>query len=228
MTLKFQRGKPGRDQTWAIGTQATNPDDTALLAIAFLYHVQAQRRLATGHRQIDVAENLGIQQGAVQHTMPVVDIVALAQRIQVVALSGVLLSGQLQGIENGAVIGDRAQRVGTPGVDQPEFVIDEAHIEGRIVDDQLGTLDEVPEGIGNLGEDRLVGDSLIGDAVDPDRLCIDQALRIDVLMVGASGQAAVDHLHRADLDQAMAFLRVDTCRFGIENNLTHLRPLGKQ
>ncbi len=35
-----------------------------------------------------------------------------------------------------------------------------------------------------------------------------------------AGQPAVEHLDTTDLNDAVAFLRVDTCGFGIEDDLT--------
>src|SRR5690606_4214595 len=40
--------------------------------------------------------------------------------------------------------------------------------------------------------------------------------------IGVSGEAAVNHLHSPDLDQAVSITGLDTCRFGIQYNLAHL------
>ena len=157
-----------------------------------------------------------------QDPVAVLDVIALAQRVQAVALAGVHVAGQLQGVEDPAVLGDRTEpRLASPGIEQAELVIHEAHVEGRVVDHQLGTLDEGPEGVGDLGEHRLVGDPLIGDAMHADGLGLDVPLGIDVLVVGVAGESAVDHLHRPDLDQAMAVTGVDAGGLGIQDDLTH-------
>ncbi len=86
--------------------------------------------------------------------------------------------------------------VGALGMDtQPgELHVDEAHVEGRVVDDQLGTFDELEEAVGDLGEARLVGDVIIGDAVDRDGALVDLPIRVEVDMEMPPGQAPADDL----------------------------------
>src|SRR5688572_26673827 len=61
-----------------------------------------QRRLAAGHGQIDVEQDLRIEQCAVQLAMRVVDAVALAQRIKAVALTRMHLPRQRQRVDHRA------------------------------------------------------------------------------------------------------------------------------
>ena len=37
-----------------------------------------------------------------------------------------------------------------------------------------------------------------------------------------TGQPTVDELHTADLDDAVALGRLEACRFGIQNDLSHV------
>ncbi len=184
--------------------------------------VEQQRGLAAGHRQVDLGQDLGVEQGAVEDAVAIVDLVALAQRIQAVALAGMLVPRHLQGIEDAAMLGHRPQpRLAADGVEHRQLMVDEAHVEGRVVDHQFGTFDEGPEVIDDLGEDRLIGDPFVGDTVHGDRLCLDLPLGIDELMVGTPGEPAVDHLHRADLDQPVALPGVDTRGLCIKHYLPH-------
>src|SRR5690606_30341070 len=73
--------------------QPANHPDLAAGRIAATLAGQQQRGLATGHDQVDVCQDLGVEQGAVQITLGVVYAVALAQRIEAVALIGVLIPG---------------------------------------------------------------------------------------------------------------------------------------
>ena len=59
---------------------------------------QRQAGLATGHGQVNVGQDLGVEQGAVQLTARVVDTIAFAQRIEAVALARVTGPCHGQGI----------------------------------------------------------------------------------------------------------------------------------
>jgi hypothetical protein len=56
--------------------------------------------LAAGHRQVDVGKDARIEQCTVQLARRIVDVVALAQRLQAVALSGMQLARQRESIEH--------------------------------------------------------------------------------------------------------------------------------
>ena len=64
-----------------------------------------QAFLAAGHRQIDLGQNLGVEQGAMQRTVRVVDAVAIAQGVEVVLLARVQILGHAQGIADGVADG---------------------------------------------------------------------------------------------------------------------------
>src|SRR5690606_16247038 len=177
---------------------------------------QYQRRLAAGHDQIDIRENLGVQQRAVQLPLGVVHPVALAQGVQGVALSGMLVPGQQQGIHYRTVVGHA-----TVTAKPLQLGIDEAHVERGVVDHQLGAADEVHELVGHVGEQRLVRKKLVGDPVDLEGALFHLPLGIDVDMEVPAGQAPVEQLDTADLDDAMSFPYLDTRGFGIQNDRTH-------
>ena len=73
--------------------------------------IQQQRRLPARHQQVDVRQQLGVDQRAMDVTFGRVDRVTLAQRIQAVALPGVNLACQRQRIEHGRVLPDLRLRV---------------------------------------------------------------------------------------------------------------------
>ena len=62
--------------------------------------IERQGDLAAGHGQVDVREDAGIEQRAVQFAARVVDAVALAQRIQIVALPGMHLARERQRVQH--------------------------------------------------------------------------------------------------------------------------------
>lgn len=193
-----------------------------LIAVAFTALAgQIELGLATGHQQVDVRQDLRIQQGPVQGTVRVVDAVTIAQNVQVVALAGEEIPRHRQGIRDAADI----RRLETQA-ELAELVVHEAHVEGRVVGDELGAANERDEIIRYLAERGFVRQEGIRDAVHRDGLGVHQPIRFDIDMEMVAGQLAVDHLHTADLDDAVAEVdgtacRVHTCGFSIQNN----RPL---
>ena len=103
-----------------------------------------------------------------------------------------------------------------------ELVIQKADIEGRIVDDEFGTPYKSEELVRNTGKKWLVGQKGIAEAMDTLSVGIHFALRIEVIVEAAPGQAPVHHLQTTDLDQAMALRGINSRRFSIENNLSHI------
>ena len=72
--------------------------------------------------------------------------------------------------------------------------------------------EEVQELVGDRGEDRLVGQEGVGQAVDGERALRHRALRVDVGVEGAPGRDVVDELDAADLDRR-GRRRPDRCRW---------------
>jgi len=85
-----------------------------------------------------------------------------------------------------------------------EFRIDETHIERRVVNDQLGAIDEREEFIHDFMETRLVEQELVFDAGDRARAFVDRALGVQVGLVMASRQPTLDHFDTGNFDQTVA------------------------
>src|SRR5690606_41429206 len=128
---------------------------------------------------------------------------------------------QPQGIQHPAAPLHRAP----PGAQQLQRMVDEAHIERRVVDHQLGTVDEIDEFLGDLREHRLVGEELQGDAVHLHRPLVDLPLRIDVQVQVVTGNAAVHHLHTTDLDNTVSGGGFQAGGFRIQYDLSHRSTL---
>src|SRR3990167_8834300 len=215
-------GSTGLDHpcTRAFGGQAA--DRTGLLtAIAVAFRAiasQGQIGLPAGHGQVDVSENLGVEQSAVQIATGVVDAIAFAQGIEVVALPWVALTGHHQGVEDRAVLADIGAVV---LLDQGKFVVDKANVERRVVDDQLRALDEVEELIGDFLEARFVFDKVVGDAVHRNRAFVDFAIRLQVNVEMPPSQTPADQFNTADFDDPVTIGHRHTGGFGIEYDATH-------
>ncbi len=100
-----------------------------------------------------------------------------------------------------------------------ELGVEEGHVEGRVVDHQLGAIDELEQVVRNLGEARLVGEELVGDAVHFQRTGIDVAVGADVMVQPAAGAAPVLQLDAADLDDAMPEFRFEAGGLGVQDDL---------
>ncbi len=121
---------------------------------------------------------------------------------------------QQQGVEDGAVLRNvRAVLLAQQG----KFVVDEANVERRVMDDQGGALDELEELFGDIAKARLADQEGIGDAVDVDGALVTLAVRLQVDVEVPPGQAPADDLDTADLDDPVAFADRHTRGFGIEN-----------
>ena len=73
----------------------------------------------------------------------------------------------------------------------------------------------------HIGEQRLVLEKFVGQAVDRQRLGRHAALGIEVLVERLTGGNPVDQFDAADLDQAIALKWIETRRFRIEHNFAH-------
>ncbi len=102
-----------------------------------------------------------------------------------------------------------------------QFGIDEADVEGGVVDHQRILADEGEELVDHRGEERLVGEELGGQAVDVERLDRHVAFGIEIDVEGLPGRDAVEYLDAADLHQPVAGERVEARGLGVEHDLTH-------
>ena len=91
------RSPPAGRTIAAIGSNAASPLFLEGLA-------EHQRRLAAGHREVDVEQDLRVEQSAVQLAVRIVDAIALAERVETVALSRMHLARERQGVEHRAQI----------------------------------------------------------------------------------------------------------------------------
>ena len=112
-----------------------------------------------------------------------------------------------------------------PASEASEFRVEELDVERRVVDDHLGVLHERQQVVDDLGELRLVLEEVAGEAVHRERALVAVALGIDVLVKAAFGDAPADDLDAADLDDAMAFLGLETRGLGVQHDLSHARSL---
>ena len=176
-----------------------------------------QRRLAAGHREIDVQQDLRVEQRAVQLAMRVVDAVALAQRIEAVALARVHLARERQRVDHRAEVAHPARRTGQA----LQLRVEERDVERRVVNHQLRAVDELEQLVDDVREARLLREEFVGDAVHVLRGAVDQPVGSQVAMELAAGLAPIHQLDAADLDDAMSLLRLQPRGFGVEDDLAH-------
>ena len=89
--------------------------------------IQQHRRLPACHREIDVGQQLGVDQRAVNIALGRIDLIALAQRVQAVALPRVHLARHRQRVEHRAVVLDLRLAV----LHELELMLEKADVERR-------------------------------------------------------------------------------------------------
>ncbi len=99
--------------------------------------------------------------------------------------------------------------------------IEEGHVEGGVVDDELRAGEEAEQLRGDFRETRLPVELGPRDAVHGERALLDVALGIEVAMKGAPARAAVDELDAADLDDTMIELGLQARGLGVKHHLSH-------
>ena len=121
------------------------------------FMTERERDLAARHREIDVGQDLRVEQRPVQIAARVIDLVAATERVETIALPGMSLTRQRQGIDNGAQI------LNTRSIWAPltELMIQESNVESGVVDDQLRTAEIRDELLSDVSEARLVGEKVI-------------------------------------------------------------------
>ena len=112
--------------------------------------LEQQGSLAARHREIDVREDPRVEQSAVQLASRIVDFVTLAQCVQAVALAGMHALARAQVYRApGTREATAATRLGR-SVDARELSVEERDVERRVVDHELGTVDEREQLLGDL------------------------------------------------------------------------------
>jgi hypothetical protein len=100
-----------------------------------------------------------------------------------------------------------------------EFLVEEADVEGRVVNDQLGAAQVLDDVVAQRGELRLVAQEVGRQAVHLERVFMALALGVEVDVQVVAGELAGEQLHAAELDDAVAVLGGEAGGFGIENDL---------
>jgi len=135
-----------------------------------------------------------------QVTVRVVDRVALAERVEAVALARVHLPRERQRVEYLAQVAHRAGRFGQPR----QLCVEEGDVKRCVVDHELGPAHELDPLRGDVRKARLPGEELGGEAMHLQRARVDLAVRVQVAVEHAPGAPAVHDLDAADLDDAVA------------------------
>ncbi len=90
--------------------------------------------------------------------------------------------------------------------------------------DQHGVAQERDEFVRDLGEDRFVGEELLRQAMDLKGLLRHVPFRVDVFLEGLAGRQVIDQFDGADFDDPVPGRRIESRRFGIQNDLSHGSP----
>src|SRR5437879_12162498 len=134
-----------------------------------------------------------------QRAVGMIDEIALAKRVEAVPLA------RMQLAREGERIGDLRHVLAEPAEPgDAELQVEELDVEVGVVDDQLGALNEVQEGAGDVGKARLVGEKLGRQPVHLERALLDLALRVQVHVEMPRADAAAEDLHAAELDHPVA------------------------
>src|SRR5215471_12293671 len=183
--------------------------------ITSLRSAEAELRLARlDQLEIDLGQELGIEQGAVLGALGIVDAEAGAQVVKTVAHADKLAPRQHQGVDQSV-----AREHGLAAA--IKLGVEKADVEARVVDDERRIADEGEQVVGDLGEQRLVGEELGRQPVYRESLGRHVALRIEIAMEGLTRRDPVEQLDATDLDQAVAAERVETGGLGIEHDFPH-------
>lgn len=118
-----------------------------LVVCGVIAKVHDQAFLASGHRNIDLGKDFGIQQGAMQGPMRIIDTVAFAQGVEVVLFPRMQFLGHVQGIQHAVAyrIDRKPCRAGQVRR------VEEANIKRGVMDDQFGSSHEIKKLCGDFG-----------------------------------------------------------------------------
>ena len=152
-----------------------------------------------------------------QVTVRVVHRVALAERVEPVALARVHLPRHQQRVEHLAELADATGRFGQAR----ELGVEERDVERCVVDHQLGTAHELDPFGGDVREAWLSPEELGREPVHLQRAGIDVAIGAQVTMEHPSRPPAPHHFDAADFDDAMPEFGLEAGGLGIEDDLAH-------
>src|SRR5262245_42506719 len=111
------------------------------------YRLETERGLAAAHHKVDVGEDARVLERAVQVAPGIVDVVALAEGVETVALARVQPPRQRERVADPAALADTRGDAGGP-----ELRVEEADVELGVVDHELCAVDEREELLGDFGE----------------------------------------------------------------------------
>jgi hypothetical protein len=106
-------------------------------------------------------------------------------------------------------------------VQQGKFVIEEADVERRVMDDQFGVFDKFQKGFNYCAEQWLVGEEFIADTVYGESSGFHFTLGIEVDVQMATGMLAVHQFDTPELDDSVPLRRIESGGFGVEHYLSH-------
>src|SRR5688572_18034277 len=169
---------------------------------------------AAGELDIDLREQLGVEQRAVQHTVAAVDAVTHVQRVERMLGARMAAACEHQRVDH-PLEPDGGMAAGV------ELPVEEAEIELRVVGDEGGVTDELEQIDHVLVEALLVGEEGVAEPVDPLGLDRHRPVGIEIGVERAAGRDAVDQLDTADLDQPVTGRGIEAGGFGVEDDLAH-------
>ena len=135
--------------------------------------------------------------------MCVIDLVALAQRVEAIALTRMSLARQLERIEDLTIILQFA-----PGFpEQGKFVVDEANVKRRVMNDQFGTADKFDKFKRHILKSRIFTQFLKGESVDLRGAYINFPLGVQIALEALFGDAPITNFDTPKFDDAVTFFR---------------------
>ena len=102
-----------------------------------------------------------------------------------------------------------------------QFRIDEFDVEAGIVNHQRRIADKGEKLFHHRGEERLVAEKFVAEAMHPLGFDRHIAFGIEIGLEGFAGGEMIDQFDTADFHDAVAVARLEARGFGIEDNLTH-------
>ena len=155
-----------------------------------------------------------------ERSLAVIYFITRAKSIKAIALAREHLTRQ------GQAVGHLAKSIGlrNAAIQLAKFIVHKADIERCVMDDQLRAADVIEKLIDNIAKHGLIHEEFVRNTVDAKSFRVHQAIRLKIDVEVVPGQAAVDHLYRADLDYLMPLIvrtnLIHTGGFGIENDLS--------
>src|SRR5690606_24719318 len=153
-------------------------------------HETEPRLAAAGEFRIDFRQQFRVEQRTVFGAAAVVDAVTDAKIVELVGTAGTTAARKGQRVYGTLAAEDRLLAA-------LELGIEEGKVETRIVNDELGVAEKGDELFDDFGEQRLVGEELLRQAVNRLGFGGHVAFGIDVDVIGLTARDAVDQLDAA-------------------------------